>query len=93
MLPRIMNLNKAEQILLTNFEDHIMKAITTVIALSAALVAGTAAAGTVSVEQNNLGNGIGFDSASHYSSVQQVTIDGANLESNAGAAGLYIGSK
>ena len=68
-----------------------MKAIITTVALTSALIAGTASA--ASVQQSHYGNGIGFDTASHYSSVQQVTIDGANLDSNAGATGLYIGSK
>ena len=68
-----------------------MKAIITTVALTSALIAGTASA--ASVQQSHYGNGIGFDTASHYSSVQQVTIDGVNLDSNAGATGLYIGSK
>ncbi|MCV6590348.1 MAG: hypothetical protein OIF57_15190 [Marinobacterium sp.] len=70
-----------------------MKAIITTVALTSALVAGTAAAGTVSVEQSQLGAGIQFSTASHYDSVEQVTIDGSNLSSNAGNASLYIGSK
>ena len=70
-----------------------MKAIITTVALTSALIAGTAAAGTVSVEQSQLGAGIQFSSASHYDSVEQVTIDGSNLGSNAGNAALYIGSK
>jgi len=68
-----------------------MKTVITTVALASALIAGTASA--ASVQQSNYGEGIGFETASHYSSVEQVTIDGANLESNAGAAGLYIGSK
>jgi len=68
-----------------------MKTVITTVALAAALIAGTASA--ASVQQSHYGNGIGFETASHYSSVEQVTIDGANLDSNAGAAGLYIGSK
>ncbi len=74
-----------------------MKAIITTVALTSALtsalIAGTAAAGTVSVDQSQYGNGIGFSTASHYDSVEKVTIDGANLSSNAGETGLYIGSK
>ena len=70
-----------------------MKAIITTVALTSALIAGTAAAGTASVEQSQLGAGIQFSSASHYDSVEQVTIDGSNLTSNAGNASLYIGSK
>ena len=70
-----------------------MKAIITTFALTSALIAGTAAAGTVSVDQSQYGNGIGFSTASHYDSVEKVTIDGANLKSNAGNTGLYIGSK
>ena len=77
----------------TNSEDHIMKAIITTVALTSALIAGTAAAGTVSVDQSQFGNGIGFSTASHYDSVEKVTIDGANLGSNVGETGLYIGSK
>ena len=68
-----------------------MKAIITTVALTSALIAGTASA--ASVQQSNYGNGIGFETASHYDSVEKVTIDGANLGSNAGATGLYIGSK
>lgn len=68
-----------------------MKTAITSVALASALIAGTAPA--ASVQQSNYGEGIGFETASHYSSVEQVTIDGANLESNAAAAGLYIGSK
>ena len=68
-----------------------MKAIITTVALTSALIAGTASA--ASVQQSNYGNGIGFETASHYDSVEKVTIDAANLGSNAGATGLYIGSK
>ena len=68
-----------------------MKAIITTVALTSALIAGTASA--ASVQQSKYGNGIGFETASHYDSVEKVTIDGAKLGSNAGAPGLYIGSK
>ena len=68
-----------------------MKAIVTTVALTSALIAGTASA--ASVQQSHYGEGTAISSASHYSSVEQVSIDGANLGSNAGATGLYIGSK
>lgn len=68
-----------------------MKAVITTVSLASALIAGTVSA--ASVQQSNYGEGIGFATASHYSSVEQVTVDGANLGSNAGATGLYIGSK
>jgi len=68
-----------------------MKAIITTVALTSALIAGTASA--ASVQQSHYGNGIGFETASHYDSVEKVTIDGANLGSNVGVEGLYIGSK
>jgi len=68
-----------------------MKTVITTVALACALIAGTASA--ASVQQSNYGEGIGFATASHYSSVEQVSIDGANLSSNAGNTGLYIGSK
>lgn len=68
-----------------------MKTVITTVALASVLIAGTASA--ASVQQSNYGEGIGFATASHYSSVEQVSVDGANLESNAGNTGLYIGSK
>jgi hypothetical protein len=68
-------------------------ALTASIALTAALVAGSASAASASVQQSQYGNGIAVSSASHYDSVEQVTIDGANLGSNAGNSSLYIGSK
>ena len=68
-----------------------MKTVITTVDLASALIAGTASA--ASVQQSNYGEGIGFKTASHYTSLEQVTIDSANLGSNAGATGLYIGSK
>jgi len=70
-----------------------MKATMTALTLASALVAGTAFAASVSVEQDHYGSGIGIDSASHYVDNQEVMIDGANLDSNLGATGLYKGSK
>ena len=70
-----------------------MKAIITTVALTSALIAGTAVAGTVSVEQSQLGDGISFSTASHYSSVEQVTIDGANLAAKVDASELHTGSR
>ncbi len=67
--------------------------LTASIALAAALAAGSVSAASVSVQQSQYGNGIGFNTTSHYDSVEKVTIDGANLGSNVDATGLYIGSK
>ncbi len=67
--------------------------LTASIALAAALTAGSVSAASVSVQQSQYGNGIAVSSASHYDSVEQVTIDGVNLTSNVGNASLYIGSK
>ena len=72
------------------FNVSINTTVTAAIALTAALAASTASA---SVEQSQYGKGIGFSSASHYDSVEQVTIDSVNLTSNVGNASLYIGSK
>lgn len=68
-----------------------MKTVLTTVALASALIAGTASA--ASVQQSHYGEGIGIETASHYSSIEKVTIDGANLDGNTDATGLYIGSK
>ncbi|WP_432472552.1 hypothetical protein [Amphritea sp. HPY] len=69
-----------------------MKTLITTIALTSALVAGSAvAAGSVQLEQ--LGGGIAFDSRSHYSSKELVTIDGANVSRGHFGEELYSGSK
>lgn len=70
-----------------------MKTLLTTFALASALVSGSAAAATVSVELNSFDGSTAIESNSHYSSKELVNIDGANLPHNNYGSDLYIGSK
>ncbi|MCV6590349.1 MAG: hypothetical protein OIF57_15195 [Marinobacterium sp.] len=67
-----------------------MKVIITTIALTSALIAGTASA--AAVDQGHLGLGTAFETASHYDSIQQVTVDGVNLDKGE-YTNYHVGSK
>lgn len=62
-------------------------------ALVSLLVAGTATAGSVSVQQNYLGGGTAIQSMIEYQNNHQTRATGANLPSNESQSNLYIGSK
>jgi|GEM_PF-5767759 acid phosphatase class B len=70
-----------------------MNKILTSTALISLLVAGTASAGSVSVQQSYLGGGTTIQSMVEYQNNHQITATGANLPSNSAQEGLYIGSK
>ncbi|WP_432472553.1 hypothetical protein [Amphritea sp. HPY] len=69
-----------------------MKTLISTIALTSALVAGSAvAAGSVQLEQ--LGGGTAIDSHSHFSGKELVMTDGANIPRGHFGEDLYSGSK
>jgi acid phosphatase class B len=70
-----------------------MKKILTSTALISLLLAGSASAGSVSVQQSYLGGGTTIQSMIEYQNNHQTMATGANLPSNAAEEGLYIGSK
>lgn len=67
-----------------------MKAIISTVALTSALFAGAVSA--AAVDQSHLGLGTAFETASHYNSIEQVSIDGSNFKQGE-FVDLHVGSK
>lgn len=73
---------------------NIMKTIKlATIALASALLTGTAFASTVNNEIGGFGPGLNIETASHFSSKEDVVIGSTNLPRGHFGEDLYIGSK